>query len=94
MHVTLIMIHLYRAKAKCQVKQGIWSFALWAEKREARSKLRGERGGSRTQQVGPEQCRAADKILKGRCGCSNGLINSRKFPLNPVCWGSEHGVSG
>lgn len=30
--------------------------------------------------------RAAGKILKGRCGCSNVLTNSRKFPLNPVCW--------
>lgn len=30
--------------------------------------------------------RAAGKILKGRCGCSNVGSNSRKFPLNPVCW--------
>lgn len=37
-----------------------------------------------------QQSRAADKILKGRCGCSIGLINSRKFPLNPVCCGSKH----
>lgn len=53
--------------------------AAWAEENAASSK---QGGGGR-------QCRAADKILKGRCGCSNGLINSRKFPLNPVCWGSE-----
>lgn len=36
------MIHL-RAKAKCQVEQVIQSFALWAEERVAKSKLRGER---------------------------------------------------
>lgn len=53
--------------------------AVWADENAASSK----QGG------GWKQCRAADKILKGRCGCSNGLINSRKFPLNPVCWGSE-----
>lgn len=41
--IYFVMIHLCRAKAKCQLKQVIWSFALWAEKREARSKLRGER---------------------------------------------------
>lgn len=31
--------------------------------------------------------KAADKILKGRCGCSKEVSNSRKFPLNPVCCG-------
>lgn len=56
--------------------------AAWADENAASSKQGGGSGGGR-------QCRAADKILKGRCGCSNGLINSRKFPLNPVCWGSE-----
>lgn len=37
-----IMIHL-RAKATCQAKQVIESFAVRAEQRVARSKLRGER---------------------------------------------------
>lgn len=37
-----VMIHL-RAKATCQAKQVIESFAVWAEERLARSKLRGER---------------------------------------------------
>lgn len=60
---------------------------LLADERAARSELR---GGGRTHRVRAEHCRAADKILKGRCGCSIGLINSRKFPLNPVCWGSKH----
>lgn len=46
------------------------------------------------QQVRCERCRAADKILKGRCGCSKSLINSRKFPLNPVCCGSEPSEPG
>lgn len=36
------MIHL-RVKAKCQVKQVIQSFALWADERVARSKQKGER---------------------------------------------------
>lgn len=84
----LVVIHSGGRKLNAKV---IVSCAVWAEEKAASSKT--ERlevaagGGSST--LGVRQCRAADKILKGRCGCSNGLINSRKFPLNPVCWGSE-----
>lgn len=69
--------HFGDLKAKCQGHRVLT--LVWADENAASSK---EGGGGR-------QCRAADKILKGRCGCSNGLINSRKFPLNPVCWGSK-----
>lgn len=48
----------------------------------------GQRRNSRRQlwSAGTQRDKAAGKILKGRCGCSNVLTNSRKFPLNPVCW--------
>lgn len=51
-------------------------------------RIRGELKGKRWkhQSEWRQWDRAAGKILKGRCGCSNVLTNSRKFPLNPVCW--------
>lgn len=50
-------------------------------------RVKRERSGSSSRWLEWRQWdRAAGKILKGRCGCSNVLTNSRKFPLNPVCW--------
>lgn len=46
----------------------------------------GRRRRSQLWSAGTQRDKAAGKILKGRCGCSNVLTNSRKFPLNPVCW--------